>query len=147
MNPYPFASLNHFTCPCAILRPLSSGVFSPCVLPPSWRGYLRELAGKPVQPGKKKRRGDWGPRGVCLDLFTRSDSVCSKKPTQELHTAPIKSTHFHPRASPAARRHSVPHQRTPFTPAAVPGGEPFFVPSQPGIATETRPAVRPATTM
>ena len=34
MNPYPFASLNHFTCPCAILRPLSSGVFSPCVLPP-----------------------------------------------------------------------------------------------------------------
>src|SRR5438552_11842445 len=70
MNPYPFASLNHFTCPCAILRPLSSGVFSPCVLPPSWRGYLPELAGKPVQPGKKKRRGDCGPRGVCLDLFT-----------------------------------------------------------------------------
>ena len=29
----------------------------------------------------------------------------------------------------------------------VTGREPFFVPSQPGIATENRPAVPPATTM
>jgi hypothetical protein len=28
--------------------------------------------------------------------------------------------------------------------ARVTGGEPFFVPSQPGIATEKRPAVPPA---
>src|SRR5262245_19255724 len=56
MNPYPFASLNHLTCPCAILRPLSSGVFSPSVLPPSWRGYLPELAGKPVLHTKKAPR-------------------------------------------------------------------------------------------
>src|SRR5206468_8866074 len=127
MNPYPLASLNHFTCPCAILRPLSSGVFSPCVLPPSWRGYLPELAGKPALLSKKKRRGDAGPRGVCLGLFTRSDSVCSKKPTQELHVAA--------------------DQVNPFSTARVTGREPFLLPSHPGMATEKRPAVPPATTM
>jgi hypothetical protein len=31
--------------------------------------------------------------------------------------------------------------------ARVTGREPFFVPSQPGIAIEKRPAVPPATTM
>src|SRR6266508_865035 len=80
MNPYPFASLNHFTCPCAILRPLSSGVFSPCVLPPSWRGYLPELAGKPVLRTNKNAAGRLSTRRVSRSLPSLVPTPGDQKP-------------------------------------------------------------------
>src|SRR6266850_2846590 len=105
MNPYPFASLNHFTCPCAILRPLSSGVFSPCVLPPSWRGSLPELAGKPVLRTNKNAAGRLSARRVSIYSFTRSDSWWPKNRGQELHAHETKSTRFY---GPRDRPRTVP---------------------------------------
>src|SRR5205823_3864354 len=87
----PFASLNHFTCPCAIPSDLSSGVFSPCVRPRESRGYLPVLAGK--LQNKKTPRDFWSARRVSRSRQSYRLRV-EPEPRQELHEAGNLSTEF-----------------------------------------------------
>src|SRR5207245_328812 len=98
-------------------EPLLRASSGPWVLPPSRRGCLPELE------GKQKRRANW-VRAACVSISQSVlDSVCTRTRSQH-------DTALRPSQSNSMGR--------------VTGVEPFFVPSQPGIATENRPAVPPA---
>src|SRR3989441_1136407 len=99
---------------------LSLGVFSPCVLPPRWWGC------RPQAGGKQKRRANWISRGVSFGLYS---------PLPEQSGLNQNRRQFY---TDGAARQSNSMGR-------VTGLEPFLVPSQPGMATENRPAVPPAT--
>src|SRR5262249_37709717 len=68
MNPYPLASLNHFTRPFAML-PYLVPFFGAAPL-----DAPRFYAGAPsTAEGKQKRRADWVARGVSFDLCGFTD--------------------------------------------------------------------------
>ena len=91
--------------------------------------YSRHRGGVALRDWRanKKTPRELGPRGVCLDLSqSLPDSVCARtggKNDMRLHAS-----------------------QSNYSTGRVTGREPFFVPSHPGIATEKRPAVPPATT-
>ena len=113
------ASLNHFTCPCAI-RPTSLfGVLEPLRAPTVVAGLPSVIGGQEKTPHE-------------VDLARR----CSRS----LIVSPIFVW-----AESGARFTQHGGTSQPVSTIRVTGREPFRVPSQPGIAIEKRPAVPPAT--
>src|SRR5262245_8814429 len=98
MKPYPFASLNHFTCPCGILRPRFTGGLQAPVC-------SRRVGGvcPPTLEGKEKRRADSGRaayQSVLAD--SRTPRGRPERPA-ECHTVGIKSIE-NPRFGPRSTR-------------------------------------------
>src|SRR5213593_733585 len=78
MNPYPLASLNHFTRPFAML-PYLVPFFGAAPL-----DAPRLYAGAPsTSEGKQKRRADWVSRGVSFDLCCISDIRSEPEPEKD----------------------------------------------------------------
>jgi len=121
MNPYPLASLNHFTRPFAML-PYLVPFFGATPLD----APRTELGRLPRRKANKNAARTGSPRGVSFGPYGIADIQCEPEPEKRLH-GPLVS-----RQSSCSAR--------------VTGCDPFFVPSQPGMAMENRPAVPPATT-
>src|SRR5262245_6115610 len=94
MKPYPFASLNHFTCPCGILRPRFTGGLQAPVCSRRAGGVC-----PPTLEGKEKRRADSG-RAAYQSVLADSQTPRGRPERRaECHTVRIKSTE-NPRFGP-----------------------------------------------
>src|SRR3989304_3927664 len=117
MNPYPFASLNHFTCPVAIPRTSLWGSSGPFSAPAAG-------AGSPSGIGRQtKTPRELAPRGVCPDVsLSLPNSVCTRPGAKDAMGARVKSIEFYGpgdgpgavlRAQPAGNRDRKPAGRAP----------------------------------
>src|SRR6184192_2291309 len=91
MKPNPFASLNHFTRPCAMRATSLRGLLPLVLLPPPWRGC------PPMLEDKQKRHATGSSRGVYLGdcVCTPSKRIRSEPERRKLYTKPRgRSTNY-----------------------------------------------------